>query len=83
MCPKWLAAPVLPAHSRSEAALFVGISSWVIAQHEGPFCSALVFQQCFAGMQVSSKSKSKSKVWGAFVFTKIKRTVVLLSCFFP
>lgn len=82
-CPKWLAAPVLPAHSRSEAALSAGISSWVIAQHVGPFCSALVFQQCLPDMQISSKSKSKSKVWGAFVFTKIKRTGFLLSCFFP
>lgn len=82
MCPKWLAAPVLPAHSRSEAALFVGISSWVFAQHVDPFCSALVLQQCYADTQVSSKSKSKSQVWGVFVFTKIKRAVFLLSWVF-
>lgn len=82
MCPKWLAAPVLPAHSRSEAALFAGISSWVIAQHMCPFYLALVFRQYIADTQVSSKSKSNSKVWGAFVFTKIKKTVFWLSYFF-
>lgn len=74
-------ASVLPACFRSDAALFIEISSWVIAQHAGPFSSALALRQHFADMQMSSESKSKSKVLGAFVLENIKRTVFLLSWF--
>lgn len=77
----WLVASVLQACFRSDAALFIEISSWVIAQHAGPFSSALALRQHFADMQMSSESKSKSKVLGAFVLEKIKRTVFLLSWF--
>lgn len=71
-------ASVLPACFRSDAALFIEISSWVIAQHAGPFSSALALRQHFADMQMSSESKSKIKGFGGFCAWKHKEDSVFV-----
>lgn len=58
--------------------LIFEISSWVIAQHAGPFFSALVFPQHFADVQMSSESKSESKIWGDFALVKNKEDSVFI-----